>query len=124
MSTTPWLETLTFEDVTVHCTCLPLVHQVRLVPHHHDDHVTAPLRPHLLHPPLDVQEGLPVCSSAGGGSSSCISADSSIAAGSRDCLSAGGVDGGRSKRLQPCRSGPICLLPGCPPGGNKTAKAP
>lgn len=39
----------------------PLVHQVGLVPHQHDDDVAAALRPHLLDPPLDVQERLPVC---------------------------------------------------------------
>ena len=45
---------------------LPLVHQVCLVAHQHDDHIAAALRPHLLHPPLDVEEGLAVCATRGG----------------------------------------------------------
>ncbi len=40
---------------------LPFVHQVSLVSNQHDDDVAASLRTHLLHPPLDVEEGLPAC---------------------------------------------------------------
>lgn len=40
--------------------CLPLVSQIRLVAHKHDDHVTAPLCPDVINPFRSLLEGVEI----------------------------------------------------------------